>query len=79
MQEAADAGDPDYKRVLEGTNNDPVKVIENVRFAGRNETCLLRCFVDSGRHSELLDRCHVVLWAEARDMRLLPVDRSTRR
>jgi hypothetical protein len=33
MQEAAEAGDPDYKRVLEGTNNDPVKVIENVRFA----------------------------------------------
>ena len=30
MQEAADLGDPDYKRVLEGTNNDPIKVIENV-------------------------------------------------
>ena len=44
MQEAADAGDPDYKRVLEGTNNDPIKVIENVRFAGRDSMHLRRCF-----------------------------------
>lgn len=35
MQEAADSGDKDYQRVLEGTNNDPIKVIENVRSSKR--------------------------------------------
>jgi len=30
MQEAADAGDAEYQKVLAGTNNDPVKIMQNI-------------------------------------------------